>query len=240
MQACEEWFARMRPLQIRLAVAAGQNGATIFHACLQLLQLQRQAAALLAPAALDPPPAASAPAAPRPPAAETPTDSAAHSAATSSAASVATPVAPLGQSEWPSLGASAAPAKTSAQEKRRSKLAAKQDRKKQGSRKATPLPVQPRILQRSEETAAPSAKPEPASRSRAAPTKAEVRVAGPKAVQSAAAPDPVPRLEKLSREVLSTLRHACTAFCAQGDPDAIAGLHVHALQTFGALFPATR
>ncbi|BDA50909.1 probable serine/threonine-protein kinase SMG1 at C-terminar half [Coccomyxa sp. Obi] len=236
MQACEEWFARMRSLQLRLAVAAGQNGATIFHACLQLLQLQRQAAALLAPAAPDPQPAASAPAAAHPSPADITTDSAAHSAATSAA----TPVAPLGQSEWPSLGASAAPAKPSSQEKRRSKLAAKLDRKKQGGRKAMPLPVQPRILQRSEEAAAPSAKPQPARRSAAAPTQAGARMAAPKTAPSAAAPDLMPRLEKLSREVLSTLRHACTAFCAQGDPDAIAGLHNHALQTFGALFLATR
>ncbi|CAL8462813.1 g2346 [Coccomyxa elongata] len=238
-KACEEWFARMRPLQLRLAVAAGQNAAMVFHACLQILQLQRHAAALLAPVAPGPPPAASAPATPHQPAAET-ADSEAHSAASSAATSAATPVAPLGQSEWPSLGASVAPAKPSAKEKRRSKVAAKQDRKKQGGRTAMPLSVQPRILQRSEEAAVPSAKPEPASRPAAVPIRAGVRVHIPKAAPSAANPDPMPRLEKLSSEVLSTLRHACTALCAQGDPDAIAGLHSHALQAFAGLFLATR
>ena len=150
------------------------------------------------------------------------------------------PIAPLGQSEWPSLGASVAPAKPSAQEERRSKLAAKQERKKHGGRKAMPVLVQPRILQRCEEAAAPSAKPEPASRSGTAPIKAGGRVAAPRTAPKMAAPDLMPRLEKLSREVLSTLRHACSAFCAQGDPDAIAGLHSHALQAFAGLFLATR
>ncbi len=230
----------MRPLQLRLAVAAGQNGATVFHASLQILQLQRHAAALLAPVAPKPPPAASAPATPHQPAAETTTDSEAHSAATSAATSAAMPVAPLGQSEWPSLGASLAPAKPIAKEKRRSKVAAKQDRKRQGGRKAMPLPVQPRILQRSEEAAAPSAKPEPARRPAVVPVRAGVRAVAPKAASLAAAPDLMPRLEKLKWEVLSTLRHACTALCAQGDPDAIAGLHSHALQAFAELFLATR
>lgn len=234
-QACEEWFARLRPLQLRLAAACGQHGATVFHACLHLLQLERQASALLAPPPAKPHTPAAVPAARHHPAA-TP-------AAESAAASAAESAAPLGEAEWPSLGATAAPAapketptKPSAKE---AKAAKRQAAKLRQPRKAVPLAVQPRILQRSDE-AAPAARPEPASRPGGAPKLAGSGMGGKKSAQPAPSADVLARLEKLSREVLSTLRQVGSAICAMGDPDAIAGLHAHAIEAFAGLFAATR
>ncbi len=209
----------MRPLQLHLAAACDQHSATVFHACMHLLNLQRQASALLAPTPAEPPAPEPSPAAPQP----------------LPAASAAEPAAPLGQADWPSLGASKAASKVkpSAQEKKRSRQASKPDRKKQAGRKAVPLAVQPRILQRSEEAAA-AARPEPASRPSSASRKAGAQQ---KSRQTAAGADV---LEKLSREVLSTLRQACGALCAMGDPDTIGGLHAHALEAFAELFAITR
>ena len=48
MQVCEEWFARMRPLLLRLAVAVDAHPAVLSHATAQLADLKGQLRAMLA------------------------------------------------------------------------------------------------------------------------------------------------------------------------------------------------
>lgn len=225
LQACEEWFVRLRPLQLRLAAAVGQQGAIVFHACAHLAQLNRQAAALLVPPS--PEPTALAPATQQPPMLEP----------------AAGPAAPLGQTDWPSLAAAAVPtnkhgAGASAQDRKRSKQAARLERKKQGGRKA--VPVRPRILQRSSEADEPAVPVIPihkqVAQKKTTPRKQDIK--DQNAMHSAAAADLHASMVKLIKEVLSTLRRACSALCTQGNPDAISGLHAYSLKMFAQLFSA--
>ena len=48
VQVCEEWFARMRPLLLRLAVAVDAHPAVLSHATAQLADLKGQLRAMLA------------------------------------------------------------------------------------------------------------------------------------------------------------------------------------------------
>ena len=228
-QACEEWFHRMRPLQLRLAAAAGHNGAVVLHAMQLLPALQRQAAALLAP---PPPPLVAKPtAAPAPDAA--PAD------ATANAPAVA------GQTEWPSLPGHAAqhvPAGT------RGKGRAKRGKDKgPGRPRAMPVDnpssdappaaiLQPKILRRATPppTDAISAVQHPVTGARLDPGMAVGNGSATSGVGGGER-QPVSAAEKLARDVLSVLQHACAALVSWGEPDAVAGLHAHAHTAFGPL-----
>ena len=48
MQVCEEWFTRMRPLLLRLSVAAEKHTSVIHHSHATLVGLKLQMRALLA------------------------------------------------------------------------------------------------------------------------------------------------------------------------------------------------
>lgn len=242
-QACEEWFVRLRPHQMRLAGEAGHHSAVVFHACQHLAHLQRLSAALLE---LPPKKAVAANFAPPTPAAvSAPRDVRTSSGRPDTAAN-------LPEKDWPSLGAAAATGadinKTSKQPKNSSTMAAaagepiaedasmhrkqeQQGKQKHARQRKKAIPVaEPVVVQRvrtrsSKQTAAVVADAATVQ----TPAQAKPQISAHQRKQ---------RLQSIANEVAATLRHAGHALCAMSVPDTLVGLHAHAVHAFRQTFAA--